>query len=121
MFVAVGKSSETDHGKGREVIVKILDDFDLPIVGVEIIKARTYRGLSTRPSFQRSMLTNKSPVRQSIPPSGFKLGSGTFGGYLELLKYGKWARYGLTCSHDRSQRSDWERGCQRAGGHPDHL
>ena len=43
------------------------------------------------------MLANKAPMGQSI--AGFKLGSGTSGGYLELFKDGKWARYGITCSH----------------------
>lgn len=99
VLVAVGNSSEADHDKDREAVIKILNRFDLPMVGVKVVRASTYQGLSIRPSFQHSMLTNKAPVGQSIAPCGFTLGSGSFGGYLELKKHGKWARYGLTCSH----------------------
>ena len=47
VLVAVGNSSETDHDKNREAIVEVLNGFDLPMVEVKVVRASTYRGLST--------------------------------------------------------------------------
>ena len=76
VLVAVGNSSETDHDKNREAIVEVLNGFDLPMVGVkggESSKGQYIPGpVNGQPGFQRSMLTNKAPVGQSIAPCGFK-------------------------------------------------
>lgn len=47
VLVAAGNSSETDHDKNREAIVEVLNGFGLPMVGVKVVRASTYRGLST--------------------------------------------------------------------------
>lgn len=96
------ESSTCDWRASREAVVKVLNDFDLPMVGVKILRADSFRAVtSRRPRIQSSMLSGKAPVGQSIAPHGFDEGAGTLGGYVEILdgETRRWIPFGITCSH----------------------
>lgn len=92
------KDVDVDWRIHREHIVSILDSFALPTLGVKIVCDDIVPYSVYKPELPDIALKTAVGVGQSVNRRDHD-GSGTFGGWVELFKDGKWKKYGLTCSH----------------------
>lgn len=85
VLVTIKKSSH-NRLPGQEAIVKIFNEFDLPMVSVKMIQPEIFHAGTYSSKYVRlSMSTGKASLGQSVVPHGFKRGAGTLGGYVEVF------------------------------------
>lgn len=100
VLVTVDTSSR-DWRPSREIIISILNEFNLPMVAVKIKRANIVCATSLTSSFPDTAAQATAQVGQSVGRRNYEGGCGTFGGWVELFdnKTAQWCTYGLTCSH----------------------
>lgn len=81
------KSSSHDWRPARDAVVAILEAFNLHMVAVKFVRAVTTRNAVSRPEIPAKAIAGKEVVGHKMAPCGFDKGSGTLGGYLELLDH----------------------------------
>ena len=84
----------------RDTIVKVLDEFRLPMVAVEIVKDRIQTLVEKRSGFSKELLNSTARPGESIAHATSE-GSGTLGAFVELLDahLNQWQPYAMTCFH----------------------
>lgn len=112
-----GRSSDTSHHPAtvlvmvdvnsrklwkatREVIIKILTEFSLPMVAVEIVKDMPILLYRQETGFKEEVEDSCANPGGPISSLKDKYGCGTLGGFIELQDpKGAWFPFALTCFH----------------------
>lgn len=100
ILVTVDTSSR-DWRLSRESIISILNELNLPMVAVKIVRTNVIRAVSLTSTFADTAPHGTARVGQSVGRRNYEGSSGTFGGWVEIFdrKVAQWCTFGLTCSH----------------------